>query len=82
MFPAAMSKPCIEMNYSAYWIVLAVCSIFLPRLTHAELSLIDYRIVSRVNRNCFFSPIGCVFLHGGRDTRAHRHKAKSNVRHE
>ncbi|EPB73408.1 hypothetical protein ANCCEY_07506 [Ancylostoma ceylanicum] len=40
----------------------------------------DYMIALRANRNCFFSPIGCVFLSNGSNgietsrPRRHRHR--------
>ncbi|XGW25760.1 hypothetical protein V3C99_006842 [Haemonchus contortus] len=63
------------MRYSICWVVLATaCSLIFLRITQAELSALDYRIAARADRNCFFSPIGCVFLTGNKQIRARRHK--------
>ncbi|EYC20482.1 hypothetical protein Y032_0022g651 [Ancylostoma ceylanicum] len=68
------------MKYSVCWVVLVAFSVALPTMARIEKSSFDYMIALRANRNCFFSPIGCVFLSNGSNgietsrPRRHRHR--------
>ncbi|CAJ0603676.1 unnamed protein product [Cylicocyclus nassatus] len=57
------------MRYSDYWVLLAVLVVMMlrPAYIYADKNAFDYAVALRANRNCFFSPLGCVFIAGRLD---------------
>ncbi|EYC20479.1 hypothetical protein Y032_0022g648 [Ancylostoma ceylanicum] len=60
------------MQNRARWSLLAVISLLLAAQTFATMGEIDRLLGARIERNCFFSPMGCMFLPGKKLSRVRR----------
>ncbi|VDP14188.1 unnamed protein product [Heligmosomoides polygyrus] len=65
------------MRFSVFTLLLAASSIFLPVMINAKPRVLDYQIVIRGDRNCFFSPIGCLFFSGKDKLRLRQHRKRT-----
>ncbi|WKY08187.1 hypothetical protein Q1695_007576 [Nippostrongylus brasiliensis] len=64
------------MRWSIYYALIAAVVMLQSTISFARLSSIDYRLATRKDRNCFFSPIGCLFLSSSQELRLRRHKRR------
>ncbi|ETN74321.1 hypothetical protein RB195_003551 [Necator americanus] len=70
------------MRYSVCWVLLAAFTIMSMTSARIHERYADYAITLRSSRNCFFSPIGCVFFSSGVEFPRARHKKRHvNRRH-
>ncbi|KAK6752200.1 hypothetical protein RB195_003553 [Necator americanus] len=60
------------MQSSTRWSFLAIISLLLVVQSFANQGEIDRLLGARVERNCFFSPMGCMFLPGKKLSRVRR----------